>query len=63
MSRRAEGTEVTGDKEGHTHLYKSTLPPVWQHRQGSRVKVYVCVFMCVQAQVSQHVSCSANEVI
>lgn len=67
MSRRVEGTEVTGDKEGHTHLYKSTLPPVLApmlHRQGSGVKayVYVCVVPCAQA-VSQHVSCSANEVI
>lgn len=44
----------------HTHLYKSIL-----HRQGSGVKayVYVCVFMCVQVQVSLHVSYSANEVI
>lgn len=45
------GTEVTGDKEGHPHLYKSTLPPVWTpmlRRQGSGAEsVFVCVFVCV----------------
>lgn len=52
MSPHAEGTEVTGDKEGHahTHLYKSTLLSAHDSRQGSRVKCIragVCVGKCV----------------
>lgn len=53
-------------KDTHTCINPlSFLSGLMLHHQGSRVKTYisVCVFMCVQVQVSQHVSCSANEVI
>lgn len=68
MSYHAKGTEVTGDKEGRTYLYKSTLPPVWPERYTVKVAgwkcmyTHVCVRVCADI-VSQHVSRSANEVI
>lgn len=63
--RRELKWQVT-KKDTHTCINPlSFLSGLMLHHQGSRVKTYVsvCVFMCAQVQVSQHVSCSANEVI